>query len=284
MKKTIKKIISKLNNKLYSKILYYTYFNKRLDLRNPKDFNEKLRYLKVKNYNKNKTVWQCSDKYLMRQYAIEKGVEEKNLVKLLDIYDNPNEINFEKLPNKFVLKCTHGCGFNIICNDKNKINEKKTIELLKKWQRTKFGYESGEIHYTHIKPHIICEEYIESNNGLPYDYKIYCFYGEPYVVLVCSEREKNLKLNYFDLDWNELKYSKEKYQNNKVISKPKTLDKMIEISKNVSKEFPFVRVDFYECNNEPILGELTFTPAACLARYYSELGNKELASKIKLEK
>ena len=284
MKKIIKKIISESNNKLYSKILYYTYFNKKLDLKNPKDFNEKLMYLKIKNYNKNRTVWQCSDKYLMRQYAIEKGVKKKNLVKLLKVYNNADEIDFCKLPDKFVLKCTHGCGFNIICNDKNKIDEKETIQLLKKWQKTKFGYESGEIHYTHTKPHIICEEYIESNKGFPYDYKIYCFYGEPYVVLVCSEREKSLKLNYFDLDWNEVKYSKNEYRNNKLINKPKTLDKMIEISKKVSKEFPFVRVDFYEYNNEPILGEMTFTPAACLARYYSELGNKELACKIKLEK
>ena len=132
--------------------------------------------------------------------------------------------------------------------------------------------------YIHTKPIILCERFIENDNEcFPYDYKFYCFGGRPKVVLVCSERETKLKLNFFDLNWNELSYGKEEYRNIKKIKKPKLFNKMLDIAKVLSKDFPFVRVDLYEYNNKVILGELTFTPAACCANYYSEKGQTELS-------
>ncbi len=282
LNRIVKTTICHISPLLLSKIMYYHKYKKKLNLKDPIMFNEKLMYLKIKNYNNNNIVWQCSDKYLVREYAKKHGVEEKHLPKLMYVYNTSDEINFDTLPNKFALKCTHGCGFNIICTDKEKLNKKETLEKLKKWQKTKFGYESAEVHYTHIKPLIICEEYLNFKDELPNDYKVYCFNGVPKVILVCSERDKGLKLNFYDLKWNELLIGKNKYRNKNEIKKPNCFEKMIEISKKVSAEFPFVRVDFYEYKNDAILGEMTFTPAACLANYYTPKGEKYLGSLLKI--
>ena len=230
----------------YSKFLYRIRQGKRLNLKQPSSFNEKLMWLKINDYYDNELVWRCSDKIQVREYAKEKGIKVENLSKIYGIYTDAEQIDYEKLPNKFALKCSHGCGFNIICNDKNKINKRATNSQLNKWIKIKFGFSSAENHYTHIKPHIFSEEYIDSNVGLPYDYKLYCFFGEPKVVLVCSSREKKLRLNFYDLQWNELPYGKEEYRNISKIYKPKKLNEMIEYAKVLSKDFPFVRVDFYE--------------------------------------
>ena len=261
----------------YSKVLYRIRKKEKLNLKNPQKFNEKLMYLKLYHYFDNEIVWNCCDKYLVRKYALEKGVSEENLPRLIAKYDSVSEINYDILPQKFALKCSHGCGFNIICTDKGQLDIESTNKKLDKWLNTKFGYESAENHYTYVQPCIIAEEYIDSNEGLPYDYKLYCFNGVPKLVLVCSNRNEKLKLNYFDLEWNELKYGKDSWRNSIKIEKPSKLNDMIEISKKLSKDFPFVRVDFYQYKNRALLGEMTFTPAECLAPYYSELGESELS-------
>lgn len=282
-KKFIKKIVSictHISPKLGSKVIYFLKFKKRLNLNNPVEFNEKLMYLKLNNYNYNKLVWQCADKYLMREYCINKGISISNFPKLIKVYNNVDEIDFEKLPKKFALKCSHGMGFNIICEDKNKLNQNKVKKKLRKWQKTKFGYESAEVHYTHILPKIICEEFIENNIGeYPIDYKVYCFNGKPDIILVCVDRKEHYKTAFYDLNWNRLHYRDN--ETSKEIDKPNTLNEMLHIASIVSADFPFVRVDFYEHNGKAILGEMTFTPAACLGEYKTEV-SKELGKKIDL--
>ena len=278
-------ILSHCSVKLASKYLFLRSQKYRLNLKNSKAFNEKLMWLKLYNYNKNETVWKCSDKYGVREYAKSKGIEDKNLPKLLKVYDSASQINFKELPNKFALKCSHGCGFNIICKNKKELDEKEVRKKMNRWMHRKFGYGTAEIHYTHIKPKILCEEYMESeSNDLPYDYKIYCFNGNPKLIMVCSEREKKLKLNFFDLNWQEQDIGKKENRNQKNIKKPEHLQDMIKIARILSDEFPFVRVDFYEYNNRAILGEMTFTPAACLANYYSKEGQEYLGNLIKITK
>ena len=276
-----KNLLGHISPILNSKLNYYTTFGRKLNLQNPKEFNEKLMYLNLNNYLKNPTIWRCSDKYEVRNYALSKGISEENLTKLYGTYKNPKEIDYEKLPNKFVLKCSHGCGFNYIVEDKSKLDIKNANKTLKKWKNKKFGYEGTELQYTHIKPTIMCEEFIESQKGeLPFDYKLYCFNGVAKVVLVCSDRKNSTCLNYFDLNWNELPIPKEELKADRKIEKPKTLDKMIEIAEVLSKDIPFVRIDFYEYHNKALLGEMTFTPAANCAQYYSDYGNKILSEML----
>ena len=277
-------LLCRISCKIASKRLYRKKFNKEINLDNPQTFNEKLMKLKLENYNNNEQVFLCSDKYCVRNYAISCGVDKKNLPPIIKVYDDARDINLSELPNKFVLKCSHGYGFNIVCKDKQKLNLKEAIKKLNKWKKTKFGYASCEVHYTHVKPTIFAEEYIEGKDGkFPDDYKLYCFNGVPNLVLVCSEREKELRLNFFDLEWNELKkIGVANYRNEIVPKKPKHLDEMISIAKNVSKEFPFVRVDFYEYEDKVYMGEMTFTPACCVANYYTEYGDKYLGSLLKI--
>lgn len=267
---------------LGSKVIYFLKFKKRLNLKNPTEFNEKLMWLKLNNYNNNELVWQCADKYTLRDYCTKKGIEEKYFPRLIGVYNSADEIDFEKLPNKFALKCTHGMGFNIICENKQQLDISNVKKQLNKWLNTKFGYESAETHYNHVKPRIICEEFIENEAGeFPVDYKIYCFNGMAKIILVCVDRKKHYQTAFYDLNWNRLHLREE--ETNKEVVRPKSLDKMLEIANVLSKDFPFVRVDFYEYKNNPVLGEMTFTPAACLGKYKEE-ASKELGMYINLKK
>ena len=280
--KKVAKIITKLSPTLSSKILYRFHTHKKLNLKNPTLFNEKLMYLKLHEYMKNDLVSKCSDKIAVREYIKDNHLESL-LNQIYVIVDDANYINFEALPDKFALKCNHGCKFNIICTDKANFDKNKAIETLNKWKNTKFGYETCEPHYFKIKPLIYAEKYIASDEGImPNDYKIYCFNGEAKVILVCSERETNLKRSFYDLNWNRLNYEKEKFHTDHEFKKPKNLDKMIEYANTLSKPFKFVRVDFYESDGKVIFGELTFTPARCCGEVYTDEANKILGDMLDL--
>lgn len=276
------RILLKISPKFIYKRIYKKSQGKTLNLKNPTLFNEKLMWLELNNKN-NDLMIKCTDKYDVRQYVKEKGCGEI-LNELYGVYNDANEINLDELPKKFVLKCTHGCGFNIICDDKSKLDKKETIKKLNKWKSKRFGYETVELHYTKIKPRIICEKYLETDAGiLPNDYKIYCFNGVPKLILVCTERVTKTRLDFFDLDWNVLDIGKEEYKSKVVPKKPENLKKMIEYAKKLSEPFEFVRVDFYNDNGKVIFGELTFTPAGCRAQYYTDNGNKMLGDMLKLK-
>lgn len=284
VKKIAKSILGFLNkisnDKFGSTLLYIVRTYQIPHYKNPRNFNDKTMNLKF-SYKNNNLVIKCTDKYEVRKYIKEKGCEEI-LNDLYGVYEKPEEIHFEKLPNKFVLKCTHGCAYNIICKNKNELNIKNIKNKLDKWMKEKYGWATGEIHYTKIKPRIICEKFIETKNSeLPIDYKFYCFNGICKGILVCSEREKKLKLNFFDTDWNELDYIKDYERGNKKIKKPENLKEMIRYAEKISKEFQFVRVDLYSNDKKIIFGELTFTPACCCAPYYSKIGNTELGKELR---
>lgn len=278
---SFKVLLCHISPKALSKYLYHRTFKKRLNLENPVGFNEKLMWLKLKVYNNNPVVWQCSDKYHVREFVKSCGISEDHLPKLINTYLTPEEIDYNKLPKKFALKCSHGCGFNIICQDKKKLNQKETNKKLRKWLKTKFGYKTAETHYMHIKPRIICEEFIENQKGeFPIDYKLYCFNGKPKLVLVCVDRKEHYQTAFYDMEWNRVHLRDN--ETKKEISKPASLDEMVEIAKKVTKDFPFVRVDFYEYKGKAILGEMTFTPAACLASY-TDKAMKDLGDMLSLE-
>lgn len=280
VKKIQAKTKSKNNNKKYSEELYEKAFGRKIDWENPTEFNEKLMCLKVFNYNNNDLVKKCADKYGMREFIKEKGVKEKHLSDLLGVFDDCKEINESELPDKFVIKCTHGEYLNIVCLDKDNFDFKSAFAQISKWQKENYGYETGELQYLNIRPRII----IEKIDDYLYDYKLYCFNGKPKVILVTSRYEKDLKLSFYDLNFKKLNLESSEYKTNVEYKAPRYLKDMIGIAKKVSSDFPFVRINFHEENGKAILDEMVFTPSACLATYYSPEGNKYLSDLLKIEK
>lgn len=251
----------------FSKIIYRFRMGRSLNLKNPKSLSEKINYINL--YDNNELACKGADKYKSREYVEQLGYGEY-LVKLIGVYDNVNDIDFAKLPNKFVLKCTHGCGYNIICQDKSTLDIEMVKNKINIWMKEQYGYRGGEFHYNKITPKIICEKYIEGldDEKLPIDYKIHCFNGKPIFTLCCSNREKSLKLDVYDKNWNKIDAITESYKSNKDIEKPRDYKKMLEIAEKLSQGTKIVRIDFYELNGKALLGELTFTPAAGRPNYF----------------
>lgn len=279
-------VLLKISPRISTKFKYRIITGKKLDLKNPKDFNEKIQWLKLYKYNNDELVVRCADKYRVRGYIDELGIPEiKN--KLLGSYDEPSQIDWDNLPNKFVIKANHGCGYNIICDDKNKCNFEEIKAILRKWLNEDYGKKTGELHYSKIRKKIIIENFIETKEGaLPTDYKFYCFNGIPKLILVISDRNKSCKSDYkrdfLDLQWNRLDIGPSKYNKGPLPKKPKNLQKMIDYSKILSKDFIFVRVDFYDTENGPIFGELTFTPAGGMATYFNDKELEMLGEMLEL--
>ncbi len=243
-----------------TKILFKKYLGYNLNLKNPQTLNEKLQYLKLKTYNKNPLVTQCADKYAVREYVKACGCAD-TLVELIGAWDTVDEIDFDALPKKFVLKCNHGTGSNIICTDKSTLDIPKAKHMLAKWMKEKTGSQRVEMSYREIKRKIIAEKLIETEDGLPpKDYKIFCSYGEPKFLFVASDRYNNLtKFDYFTMDW-EWMPVKNGHENAgaEAIQCPAGWQGMLAAAKKLSKPFPLVRVDFYYEGGKVIFGELTF--------------------------
>lgn len=255
--------------------------NREVELQNPLKFNDKLQWLKL-NWHDPKAVI-CADKYEVRG-LVEKRIGETYLNELYGVYTSVNDIDIEKFPRSFVLKGTHGSGFNIICKDKYKMNWKKEFKKMRKWLNKNYYWSNREWVYKDIKPRIICEKYLEEIEfGELRDYKIFCFNGEPKLIEVDFDRFNNHKRNLYDLNWNllnvEIKYPRDKNEN---IKKPNNLDKLLSLSKELSSGFPHVRVDFYQLENEIYFGELTFFHGSGMERFTPEIFEEEMGEWLKL--
>ena len=267
-KKLFYKVISKLCKKypefysenfkvLFSKYIYRLFTGKFLNLRNPSDINEKLMWLKL--YYEDKLMVKCTDKYLVREYLEEKGLSDI-LNELYEVYNSVDEIDFVKLPEKFALKATHGCGYNIICSNKSKLNIIEAKAKLNFWLNSVYGLRTGEWHYSKIRPRIICEKYLEHpiDSTSVVDYKIHCMNGHPYCILVYYNRRENYKMRTsYNLKWERINVLKNEGSD---FAKPQNLDTMLQIAVLLSEPFPYVRVDLYEIEGRLYFGELTFTP------------------------
>jgi len=207
----------------------------------------------------------CADKYLVRDY-VSKKIGEKYLVPLIGVYNNENEIDFDKLPQKFVLKTNNNSGRNFICKEIDGIDVPKIKSELKQLLNPEYNkyFYSFEWTYKYIQPKIVCEEYIEQKDGQLFDYKFFCFHGIPKYIVVDTDRFTNHKRNIFDIKWNLLPISLSYPNDPRVIPKPKKLQEMIKIAKLLSKDFHYVRVDMYSIENIVYFGELTFYPGAGL--------------------
>ena len=262
--RSLRKTISRISPILLSKILYYIKMKRRLNIRKPQTFNEKINYLKLKCYPNNQLIIDCSDKYKVREYVKGKGLE-KHLIKLTGVWNNEKEIIFEGLPKQFVLKCNHGCGYNILCKNKNNFDVTGAKKKLRKWLKEDFSLVSGEPHYSSIERKIICEEYLADDIC---DYKFFCFKGKPeffYISQNVNGDFHNMQASFFYCDGTPADFYRtdhERLKKNPIL--PKNLDKMITIANKLSEDFEFVRVDLYNIRGKIYFSELTFSPCSGL--------------------
>ncbi len=274
--------INSLSPATATRIYHYLTTGHNLDLRNPTTFNDKLQWLKL--YWQHPLITTCADKYAVQNYVKSK-CGQKLLNKTLSVFNSPHELDWDSLPMKFAIKCTHGCGYNIVTQNKNELKRQDVLKKLTRWVNERYGSVALEYHYDKIRPRILVEEYIEGDSGsLPTDYKIYCFNGKAKLVLVCSEREKELKLDFFDLEWSRLEIGLKENESSTPISKPASFEIMIDAAEKMAVPFPFVRIDFYNKGGLAIFGEMTFTPAGNMATYYNNYGQELLGSFLKLPK
>lgn len=267
---------------LLTKIRYLFRFGKILNLQNPKNFNEKIQYLKHYYYTDFET--KCADKLKVREYVSE-SIGANYLNTIYAVYDNPNQINYNELPGKFVIKCNHGSGYNIIVLDKEKLNIPKVNKILKIWLKENYAYRSAETQYKNIQRKIFIEKYLSSDGTyLPKDYKVFCFHGEAKYIMIISDRETGYKRQFYDLEWNPLNLSTDFVVNHQNHIKPIFLDELIRLSNELSKNIPFVRIDFFEVNDGLVFSEMTFTPVGGMARYYHQSSQVEIGNYISISK
>lgn len=255
--------LTSLSPKLSVKTLFRIYHHKRLDLNNPQTLDEKIQWLKLNYYKYNELVRQCADKFRVREYVKDCGLEHI-LNPLIKTYHHASEIDWDELPDKFVLKWNFGCGGNVICPDKSKLDISATQRDLDKFEKIKFHLIAAEPQYDFPK-RLLCEQFIETEDGhSPVDYKFYCFNGEAKYVLCCYGRgiQEKPDFYFFDRQWQLQRLNKQ----GKVapegftLPKPKGMDRLFKYAETLSKPFPFVRADFYLENGKAYFGELTFTP------------------------
>ncbi|MBP3426271.1 MAG: hypothetical protein J6K81_06110 [Rikenellaceae bacterium] len=249
--------------KVMANKMYRGAMGKNIDWENPIDLNEKINWMK---FNYDTTEWtRLADKYLVREYVVEKGLADI-LVDLYGVWENANDIDFDKLPNQFVLKTNHGCGTIIVVEDKSKLDINATRKKLNKWLKVKFGLDTVEPHYLKIKPLIIAEELLindNENSSSLVDYKVFCLNGKPHSILVCANRTVGKKdVGFYDIEWRLLPnmINLNHYVQSVQIKAPINLSKMIKSAAILSENHPFVRVDFYEVQGHLFFGEMTFTP------------------------
>lgn len=257
-----------ISPELNTKVTYRVKFGKKLDLNKPKTFNEKCLWLKLNTYNNNPLVIQCADKYAVREYIKDKG-EESILNGLIGCYEDPKDIPWDTLPDKFAIKMNTGCGHNIIVSDKSKLDVPNACKTLLKWKKDKKSYLSySEMQYKYPKPLILIEEYLGDEDGnMPNDYKFFCMNGVCRAIVFCTDRVIGGPVNVYlmDRDWNILPYDgREANDPNIKIKKPENLNQAIMLAEKLSEDFPQVRVDFYIDDSKIIFGELTFTTAGAM--------------------
>ncbi|MDB4306202.1 glycosyl transferase [bacterium] len=252
-------------------------------LDNPKTFDEKLLWLML--YWRHPIKSYCGDKYTMRSYVSANNLEHV-LPDLHGVYQHSSQIDFESLPSQFVLKCTHGCKFNIVCDEKRLLDIEQTRRTLDKWMKIDYSTIAGELHYSTMEPRIICERYLGDINGkVPNDYKIYCFDGRAYCTMVCSQRnfDGQARYDFYNRAWNEkLSFSRSNPNADRVMARPDTYEEMIEVAEQLSQPFPFVRMDFYCVNGKTIISEMTFTPKGCIGTNFTDRAQQELGQMIEL--
>lgn len=297
IKATLRK--SHLVTNVYTKLrtLYFKYFltdltlirrkfkkrtGRNVEFKAPTKYNDKLQWLKL--YWKDPLAATCADKYEVRK-TVKDLIGNKYLNEIYGVYESVDQININNLPDSFVLKGTHGSGFNIICEDKSKLNWKSEFQTMKRWLNYNYYWQNREWVYKGLKPRIISEKFLSDARGIPpMDYKIFCFHGEPKIIQVDIDRFGGHKQNFYDTEWN-FRDVEIWCDNDKSIelTKPVNFNEMLEVSRKLSKPFPHVRVDLYNLDGQIIFGELTFFHLSGMQKFRNEALEKEMGKWLRLE-
>lgn len=275
--------IIRFPDSVYLKALYKYKLGYKLNLNNPSTFNEKLQWLKLNNRNDKYTI--MVDKCQVKNYAAD-VIGKEYIIPTIGVYNNFDDIDFDKLPNQFVMKCNHDSGTIIICKDKNKIDKQAIRKKINNAMNNNYFYCSREWPYKNVLPKIIVEKYMIDNvcSDLK-DYKFFCFDGEVETILVCSERftSDNMCESFYDKNWKLIDVSENNHRVDRNVKKPVNFELMKKLAYKLSKNIPFVRVDFYEINNMVYFGELTFFPNGGFEKFSPKDYDKYLGSLINIE-
>lgn len=254
----------------------YLRFHRRLNLKSPTTLADKVSYIEL--HDQSPLAPMCTDKYAVRDYIAKKGYADTLVPLVGGVWNSVDEIDFNVLPESFVIKATHGCKMNYIVPDKNQLNVMDCKKTLQKWLDTTYGVYSMEPHYVPIPHRVYAEQYLGDMSGL-IDYKIHCLNGIPKFIIAFSDRKVDedkpmqVTLDLFDIAWNsihETVRSNSEIPGKGNISRPKYLIEMLEMSADLAADFKFVRVDLYELNDRIYFGEMTFSPACCVFPYFSD--------------
>lgn len=263
-----------LPDNVFLKIKYRIRTKRKLNLRDPIFFSEKLQWLKIND--KNIIYNTLVDKFVVREF-IESIIGKYYLNDLYGYYEKFDDICFDELPTQFVIKCTHGSGCNYICEDKNKINYIELRKKINKWLKSNYYYYGREWPYKNVKPAIIIEKYLGKEI---LDYKFYCFSGEPKFLYVSkTDINGKISMTFYDLNWNILPFFRSDHEKlNFDLQKPKNFDEMILIAKKLSLNLPFARIDVFNIDDSIIFSEITLTPGSgfglfCPLNYETEIGS-----------
>ncbi len=265
---------------------YKNAIGKDLNIDNPQTFTEKIQWLKFYDSTRQKADY--SDKYLAPKLISKKYSERIKIIPQLGVWEHAEDIDFDSLPQKFVLKCNHGSAMNIIVKDKSKLNIAETRKQLSNWLKIDYAYVNGmyENHYTYIDRKIIAEKFIEEMDGNLHDYKFHCFNGEPLYIEFIGDRVSNthtIHSSIYTKDWKKadiILNTDTPYNHD--FPRPQKLEEMLSLATDMAKDFCYVRVDFYYINNEIYFGELTFTPDAGIIKFTPPAVDEEWGKLIQL--
>lgn len=290
IKKTVRETATRISPELNTRLCYRVMFGENINLTNPLTLSEKNSWLKLNVYNKSEKVKQLADKYRVREYIKEKGLED-TLTRLYAVYEKPADVEWEKLPDKFVMKLNVGSKCNLICKDKAGLDTKKAAKEINRWFDEKtlseFYLAYAEMQYKDVKPLILVEELLEdkTQKGGLTDYKFFCYDGKCDYVMVCTDRfsKDGTKFFFYDKNWNFYPWDKNsKMQGNPNLLKPNKLEKAFACVKKLSEGFPFVRVDLYIVNDKVYFGEMTFTGNGGMDAGIEEDAQVMMGNKIEL--
>jgi len=269
-----------LDDKFFIEYKFFQLFGETINWKNPKSFNEKLQWIKL--FDRNPFYSQLVDKFKVRNFVANK-IGQSYLNDLLGIYDYAEDIHWESLPQQFILKTTHGCGYNVIGHNKNKLRFPEVKEKLSKWLNTNYYEKSREWPYKNIKPKIICEKYIPWDPQLGLlDYKIYCFNGQPTFIDVHYGRYTEHKSIFYDTNWKRQPFGLIPKETELSFTKPNRLGEMLEIAQELSKGIPYCRIDLYYVSDKIYFGEITFFPGGGFLPFHPLKYNQDIGNLIVL--